>query len=132
IASSARPAPAPVNMREGTMNGRCSPPGLDSMSCHDRPYLSWIHPKRSLNGYLSSGMSGVPPAESLSQVASRVSRARGSRDGSKLRKNEIDGLSLNKGPALIDMNLKSASSNETTSQSPEGVSWSVVRLVTRD
>ena len=77
-------------------------------------------------------MSGVPPADNFPHSVSRFSRAWGSRDGSKLRKNEIDGLNLKRGPALIDMNLNSASSNETTSQSPEGVSRSVLTLVTRE
>src|SRR5207248_786109 len=99
IASSARPAMGPVNMSDGTMNGRGSPLGSDRRSCQERPYLSWIQPYRSLNGYLSSSMSGVPPDDNLPQAASRLSRARESRDGSKLRMNEIDGLNLKKGPA---------------------------------
>ncbi len=44
--------------------------------------------------------------------------------------NETEGLKMKSGPALMAMNGCPASSNETTSQSPEGVSWSVVILVT--
>jgi hypothetical protein len=44
-----------------------------------------------------------------------------SRDGSKFTKNEIEGLNLNSGPALIAMNGCALSSNETMSQSPDGV-----------
>jgi hypothetical protein len=39
-------------------------------------------------------------------------------------------LNLNSGPALIAMNGCPESSNETISQSPDGVSWSVVMFVT--
>jgi hypothetical protein len=42
---------------------------------------------------------------------------------------DTDGLSLNKGPALIAMNGCPASSKDTTSQSPDGVLVSVVTLV---
>ena len=44
--------------------------------------------------------------------------------------NEIEGLISNRGPALIAMKPCPQTVNETTSQSPLGVSRSVVTLVT--
>ena len=49
-----------------------------------------------------SGMSGVPPSESLAHSASKCLRASLSMDGSKLSMNDTDGLSLKSGPALMD------------------------------
>ena len=43
-------------------------------------------------------------AISAAHNASRCARASGSREGSKLTKNDTDGLNLNSGPALIAMN----------------------------
>jgi hypothetical protein len=43
--------------------------------------------------------------------------------------NEIEGLILKKGPALIAMNFCPHSSKETISESPEGVLWIVVTSV---
>ena len=63
---------------------------------------------------------------------SRRSRACGSFAGSKFTKNEIDGLNVNSGPALIAMNGCPASVNEITSQSPDGVSCSTVAESMRD
>jgi hypothetical protein len=45
---------------------------------------------------------------------------------------ETDSLNLKKGPALIAMNGWPESENETTSQSPEGVSCNTVTLVIRE
>jgi hypothetical protein len=44
--------------------------------------------------------------------------------------NDTAGVNLNSGPALIAMNGLPTSSNETTSPSPDGVSWSVRTSVT--
>src|SRR5690625_4945687 len=49
----------------------------------------------------------------LFQTSSIFSLASSSRDGSKLTINEIDGLNLKCGPALIDINFCPQSSNET-------------------
>ncbi|MNR60983.1 hypothetical protein D3C85_1825980 [compost metagenome] len=52
---------------------------------------------------------------------SRLARASGSRDGSKLTKNDTDGLNWNSGPALMAMNGCPWRVNDTMSQSPDGV-----------
>ena len=67
-----------------------------------------------------------PPSESLAHSASTSSLA--------LHRtwNETDGLNLKSGPALMAANGCPASSNQTRSQSPEGVSRSVVRRVIRE
>jgi hypothetical protein len=58
------------------------------------------------------------------------------REGSKLTLKEVDGLNLNKGPALMAMNGWSARVNVTMSVSPEGVSegvsWRTVILEIAD
>jgi hypothetical protein len=46
----------------------------------------------------------VPRSESFAHVASRFFRAFLSREGSKLRMNEMEGLNLKSGPALMAMN----------------------------
>src|SRR5688572_4777824 len=117
-------------MIDGTIKGRSSPSGSERMSCQERPYLSCTQPKRSLNGYLSRGISAVPPSDNFSQRVSRLFRASRSLDGSKFTKNDTEGLNLNRGPALIAMKDCPASSKETISKSPDGVSWSVVIFVT--
>jgi len=43
---------------------------------------------------------------------------------------DIDGLNLNRGPAIIAIKEYPHSLNETTSQSPDGVLWNVVMFVT--
>jgi hypothetical protein len=45
-------------------------------------------------------------------------------------RNDIAGVNLKSGPALIAINDWPMSSNETMSVSPDGVSWIVVTLVT--
>src|SRR3989338_4806399 len=100
------------------------------MSCHERPYLSCIQPYRLLNGYSWMGIKTFPPGSNFSQTASIFSFASFSLDGSKITIKESDGLNLKYGPALMAMNDCPQSVNETTSQSPDGVSWSVVTLVT--
>jgi hypothetical protein len=136
MASSALPQLVPTNSIDGTIGGRGSPSGLVRINCHDRPYLSWTQPYRSLNGYWSIGISTMPPSDNFSQTSSIFSLASFSRDGdgsknngSKLTMNDTDGLNLKSGPALIAINFCLHNSNETTSQSPEGVSWSVVTFV---
>jgi hypothetical protein len=42
---------------------------------------------------------------------------------------DIDGLNLNRGPALIAMKAYPHSLNDTISQSPDGVLWIVVMFV---
>ncbi len=66
-------------------------------------------------------MSASPPSESFAQSASRCSFALGSMEGSKFSMNEIDGLNLKYGPALMAMKEKPHRSNDRMSQSPEGV-----------
>src|SRR5687768_998438 len=117
-------------MSEGMITGLSSPSGSERMSCQESPYLSCTQPKRSLKGYFSKGISAVPPSDNLSHILSRLFLASGSLDGSKFTKNDTDGLNLNKGPALIAMKDCPASSKETISESPDGVSWSVVIFVT--
>src|SRR5688572_24327730 len=117
-------------MSDGMMKGLSSPSGLVRMSCQESPYLSCTQPNRSLKGYLSKGISAVPPSDNLSHIRSRLVRASGSLDGSKFTKNDTEGLNLNRGPALIAMKDCPASSKETISESPDGVSWSVVMFVT--
>src|SRR5215204_46052 len=116
-------------MIEGITGGRASPLGSVRISCHETPYLSCIHPYRSLKGYLSIGMRTVPPSDSFSQAVSNFLLASFSGEadplnnsGSKLTMKETDGLNLNSGPALIDINLCPQISKATTSQSPDGVS----------
>jgi hypothetical protein len=77
-------------------------------------------------------MSGAPPSVSFCHITSRFCLAFSFFDGSKFRMNEIEGLNLNRGPALIAMNRWPAKSNVTTSVSPEGVSRRVVLLVIRE
>src|SRR5687767_11084196 len=139
MASSARPALSPVNISDGRIAGRGSPSGLVRINCHERPYLSWIQPYLSLKGYLSIGISTVPPSDNFFHAISSFFLASFSGDGDPLNSNgskftmkDTDGLNLNNGPALIDMNLWPQSSNETISQSPEGVSWSTDVLMILD
>src|SRR5688572_21095078 len=117
-------------MIDGTIKGRSSPSGSVRMSCQESPYLSCAQPSRSLKGYLSKGISAVPPCDNLSQRVSRLFRASSSLDGSKFTMNDTEGLNLNRGPALIAMKDCPESSNETISESPDGVSCSVVMFVT--
>src|SRR5688572_33344449 len=117
-------------MIDGTIKGRSSPSGSVRMSCQESPYLSCTQPKRSLKGYLSKGISAMPPSDNLSQRVSRLFRASLSLDGSKFTKNDTEGLNLNSGPALIAMKDCPASSKETMSESPDGVSWRVIVFVT--
>jgi hypothetical protein len=84
------------------------------MSCQDSPYLSCSQPNRSLHGYVSSGMSTEPPEESCAQSASTSVAVL------HFTWNEIDGLNLKSGPALMPMNVCPASSNETMSTEPDG------------
>src|SRR5262245_21181276 len=111
------------------MTGRFSPSGFVRMSCHDRPYLSWTQPYPSLNGYLSSGINTFPPADSFPHMLSIRALASLSCDGSKLTMKDIDGLNLNRGPALIAMKANPQRLNDTISQSPDGVLWIVVTFV---
>src|SRR5690606_3092212 len=112
------------------MGGRGSPPGSESISCHETPNLSWIQPYRSLKGYLSSGIKTVPPSDRRCHTVSSVLLAAclsgpsdaSKNNGSKLTIKETDGLILNTGPALIDMKDCPQTSKETISQSPDGVS----------
>jgi hypothetical protein len=61
-------------------------------------------------------MSALPPSDSLLHKASTSSRV------PQRTRNEIEGVNLNRGPALIAMNGCPKTSNDTTSASPDGVS----------
>src|SRR5512147_2157894 len=71
-------------------------------------------------------MRTFPPGESFSHIASTSSFV------PHLAWKDTDGLNLNKGPAPIAIKGCPASSNDTRSQSPEGVPESLVTLVIRD
>src|SRR5581483_3276409 len=96
------------------------------MTCQDRPYLSSSHPYRALKGYVSSGIRTFPPGARCSHIASTSSFVL------QLMWNDTEGLNLNKGPALIAMKGSPASSNDTNSQSPDGVPDSIVTLLIRE
>src|SRR5688500_16694069 len=84
MASSARPALSPENIMDGTIEGRGSPSGLVRINCHDSPYLSWIQPYLSLKGYLSIGMSTVPPSVNFCHAMSSFFLASFSGEGELL------------------------------------------------
>ena len=63
-------------------------------------------------------MSTWPPSVSFCQISSSCSRAASSFDGSKFTINEIDGLKLNSGPALMATNWYRPSSKSIVSTSP--------------
>src|SRR6266478_228018 len=86
-----------------------------NMTCHERPYLSCVHPYFSLNGYSASSIRGVPPSESFFHKASTSSFVL-----QAIRK-DTDGLNLKNGPALISVNGCPTSSIRTRSTVPEGV-----------
>src|SRR5687767_5023283 len=105
MASSARPTLSPTNKMDGSIDGRGSDSGFVRINCHDKPYLSWIQPYRSLNGYLSIGISTLPPSDSFSHVRSICFLAFSGDDdflnnrGSKFTIHDTEGLNLNSGPA---------------------------------
>src|SRR5215471_6184548 len=122
MASSALPLTAPTNIRAGVIVCAVAIPPVE-MSCHERPYLSSTQPYLSLQGYFPSSIKTLPPCDNLAQSASTCEAVL------HFTWNEMDGLNLKSGPALMAMNGCRESSKETTSQSPDGVSWSVVVLV---
>jgi len=69
-------------------------------------------------------MRAFPPSESRAQSVSTCSRV------VHETMNDTAGVNVNRGPALIAMNGRPQSSNETMSVSPDGVSWMAVTLVT--
>src|SRR5262245_20553344 len=86
-----------------------------NITCHERPYLSCVHPYFSLNGYWPSSMSVVPPFESCFHNESTSSLVL------QATRNDTEGLNLNRGPALINVNSWPKSSIVTRSTEPEGV-----------
>src|SRR5439155_12766994 len=121
--SSALPHTWPTNMSAGVIVCLISL-SPTKMICQESPYLSCSHPYLSLHGYAPSSMSAVPLSDNLLQSASTSSFVL------HLTWNEMDGLNLKSGPALIALNCRPESSNETISQSPDGVLWRVLTFVT--
>src|SRR5215472_820265 len=122
MASSALPDTSPTNIKTGVIAWAALVPPVE-LSCHERPYLSCSQPYLSLHGYFPSSIMTLPRSDNFAQIASTSSAVL------HFTWNEIEGLNLKSGPALMAMNGCRASSKETTSQSPDGVLWSVVALV---
>src|SRR4051794_16480110 len=90
------------------------------MICHETPNLSWSQPNFLLKGYSASSIIAEPSLMSAFQYFSTSSLVL------QATTNEMDGLNLNRGPALRSMNFWLKSSIVTMSIVPEGVLWRVV------
>src|SRR3989338_3131715 len=97
MASSALPHLSWVNIMTEVICCLTFAPPID-MICQERPYLSCSQPYRSLNGYLSSSIRTFPPSANFPHNTSTSSFV--------LHEtlNDIDGLNLKSGPALIAVN----------------------------
>src|SRR5262245_7908360 len=97
-----------------------------SITCHETPYRSCVHPYRRLKGYSPIGIIAVPFWESFAHNPSTSSFVL------QATRNETDGLNLKSGPALIIENGCPQSSRLTMSTEPDGVSFNFDALLTRE
>src|SRR2546421_8090304 len=114
MASSAFPHCSPTNMSVGMILCLISRLPMN-ITCHDRPYLSCIHPYLSLDGYSLSSMSAEPPSDSFFHSTSTSSFVL------QATRNDTAAVNLKSGPALMSLNSCPTSSMVTRSTVPEGV-----------
>src|SRR5258705_10084621 len=107
MASSALPNWLPVNNMEG-VNFCLSPSLFTTDICQVNPNLSWAQPYLSLQGYLSMGISALPPSIIFFHV-SLVSLI-----VSHVTKIEMAGVNLNIGPPFKPIIFFPFNSNITT------------------
>src|SRR5262245_51588383 len=95
-----------------------------NMICHDRPYLSFSQPYRSLHGYWPGSVDVGPP---FSWTCLATSAPPGVRQATR---NDTAGVNLKSGPADRSVNCRPARATVTMSTDPEGVPSSVVVSLT--
>ena len=113
IAAMALPNCSLQNISAGAMAGSASPAAV--ITCQETPKRSAIHPKQGLQGYAPSGISVSPPCDNVANKRSA------SDDDSTRTKNEMLGLTTNRGPPFSAVKRCPRTSNSTLIKLPGGI-----------